>query len=250
MIDFSASACMFEIRVNDYPVINMNIEGQVSTMIPVNYAILETGTQSISAMILPILGETKLNQKAELRFNIKLFDVTNDFVFEKQFNEYQSEYVEDKKLPIIKYVDVFQAEVPYKLNAWQNGENLNDIKDCRKKLDSAYHKIIDLINKREFTDYGKLISKREQNMATSMYLSNKESEDRMKDLINDFNSGFKVQPTSKDSVMIFYANNKVAILKKLNGEPALSLINNETEEELMLDISFYIPEGKELFEVI
>ena len=28
VIDFSASACLFEIRVNDYPVIHMNVEGQ------------------------------------------------------------------------------------------------------------------------------------------------------------------------------------------------------------------------------
>ena len=39
MIDFSASACLFEIRINDYPVIQMNIEGRVSSMIPINYAL-------------------------------------------------------------------------------------------------------------------------------------------------------------------------------------------------------------------
>lgn len=57
-------------------------------------------------------------------------------------------------------------------------------------------------------------------------------------------------PLSKDALLFLYAENKVAMLKKINGEPALSLENKETEEELMSDIAFYIPKGKEDFEVI
>ena len=56
MIDFSGSACMFEIRVNDYPVITQDVEGQVSSMIPINYAILKDGIQTISATVLPYSG--------------------------------------------------------------------------------------------------------------------------------------------------------------------------------------------------
>ncbi|MBF8455572.1 hypothetical protein IV494_00115 [Kaistella sp. G5-32] len=40
MIDFSASACLFEIRINDYPVAHMDIAGQVASTIPINFAIL------------------------------------------------------------------------------------------------------------------------------------------------------------------------------------------------------------------
>lgn len=83
-----------------------------------------------------------------------------------------------------------------------------------------------------------------------MYLSKEESEGRINELIHDFNSGFKVRPISKENLMVLYANNKVAVLKKLNGESALYLENEETQEELMLDISFYIPEGESDFEVI
>lgn len=250
MIDFSASACLFEIRINDYPVIHMNIEGQVSTMIPINFAILESGLQSISVAMLPNIGNTQLHPKSELKFNIKLFDVTNDFVFNKQFGDYQSEAIREKKLPVIKYVNSFQADVPYKLEGWQKGRNLKDVDGCKKKLESAYSKISKMIQEGRFDEYKQLISKRENNMATSMYLSYQESESRIKELVQDFNSGFKVQPVSKEAVMFLYANNKVAMLKKPNGEPALYLENKKTEEELMLDVSFYIPLGKEEFEII
>ncbi|NIF04427.1 hypothetical protein F3J23_03140 [Chryseobacterium sp. Tr-659] len=250
MIDFSASACLFEIRINDYPVIHMNVEGQVATNIPINFAILKSGTQSISATILPNIGDWQLHRKSELKFNIKLFDVADDFVFDKQFGDYHSEAIEDKKKEVIKHISSFEAEVPYQLSAWQDGRNLEDIKDSRKKLEKAYDDISRLIRDNRFDDYKKLISRREENMAASMYLSKAESEERFTDLIKDFKSGFKIQPVSKDAAMFICGNNKVAFLKKVNGESALYLENRDTEEELMLDISFYIPEGKDEFEII
>lgn len=250
MIDFSASACLFEIRINDYPVLHMNVEGQVASTIPINYAILKSGLQTISATILPNIGDLKLHQKSELKFNIKLFDVMGDFNFEQQFGDYQSESVGEKKIPILKYANTFNAEVPYNLNAWQNGKNLNDVDDFREKLENAYEKIRTIILNKKYDDYKKAIAKREENMAISMYLSESESQGRVAELIDDFKSGFEIQPISKDAVMFVCANSKAAMLKKPNGESALFLQNLEKEEELMLDISFFMPEGKTEFEVI
>ncbi|AZA84852.1 hypothetical protein C1637_18905 [Chryseobacterium lactis] len=249
VIDFSASACMFEIRINDYPVIHMNATHQVSTMVPINYAILEKGKQKITASILPVVGQTEIDQQAELRFNIKLFDVVNNFVFDKQFGEYQSKPVEDKKLPVIRYESSFEAEVPYTLNAWQNGTDLKDVKDCREKLKLVYDKIIKLIQDGKYDEYKRLIAGREGNMAQSMYLSGQESEGRFKELLKEF-EGMKVQPLPADAIMMQYADNKVAVLKRLNGDAALYLLDPKTGEELMLDITFYIPKGKTDFEII
>lgn len=250
-IDFSASACMFEIRVNDYPVITMNVEGQVATSIPVNFAILEKGTQSISVIVMPMVGETKLHQKAELKFDIKLFDVVNDFVFKKQIGEYKMQPIDSKKVvPIINYASSFIADVPYKLDAWQKGTNLKDVKDVNEKLIKAYQNISNLINKGDYNAFSKAIEKREYNMTTSMYLSSAESKARVAELVSDFKNGFKVMPISGKSLVHKYGNGKVAAMKKLNGESALYLFSKETKEELMLDITFYIPEGKTEFEVI
>ena len=250
VIDFSASACMLEIRVNDYPVIHMNITHQVSTMIPVNYAILESGEQTLTASILPIKGKTELDKEAELKLNIKLFDVANNFVFDSQFGDYQSKPVEDQKLPVLRHNSTFKAEVPYQLKAWQHGRNLKDLKDVREKLEAAYNKLIRQIQTGRYDEYKKMISAREENMAKSMYLSAGESEGRFKELLQEFNAGMEVQPLPQDAVMIFYAENKAAVLKRLNGDSALYLVDPKTKEELMLDISFYIPEGKQEFEII
>ncbi len=251
MIDYSASACMFEIRVNDYPVITMNIEGQIATMTPINFAILKSGLQSLSVKILPILGTLKLDPDADLKFNIKLFDVANDFVFKNQFEEYQSEKIgRTKKLPILSHVSSFTAEVPYKSEAWQKGTNLKDIKDLLPKLKKAYVEIGILINNKKYEAFKEKIAKREKYMSNSMYLSKQESDKRVNMLIKDFDSGFKVMPLSNEVILQIYSNSKVAAIKKPNGESALYLYNKETKEELMLDLTFYIPEGKTEFEVI
>lgn len=250
MIDFSASACMFEILINDYPVISMNVEGQVSTNLPINYSILESGEQVISHKIMPLLGETLIHEKAELKYDIKLFDVSSDFVFKEQFAEYKSEPIEDKKIPVITYNKKFTAKVPYKLEAWQNGALLKNDDKHKEKLYFAYNEIINLINKGDYNSFQKKITAREHNMTTSMYLDKSESEARVGELVDDFKNGFNTIPVDKNSVFHIYGFGKVAMLKKLNGESGLSLINEKTGEELMLDISFYIPQGSEKFEVI
>lgn len=250
MIDFSASACMFEILINDYPVISMNVEGQVSTALPINYSILESGKQVVSHKIFPLLGETSIHEKAELKYDIKLFDVSNDFVFKEQFAEYKSEPIEDKKLPLITFSKSFNAKVPYKLEAWQNGIVLKNDEIHKEKLHLAYNEIINLISKGDYTSFQKKITAREHNMAASMYLNKSESEARVGELVDDFKNGFNTVPVDKNSVFHIYGFGKVAMLKKLNGESGLSLINQKTGEELMLDISFYIPQGSEKFEVI
>ncbi|TPN89084.1 hypothetical protein [Aquimarina algicola] len=251
MIDFSASACMFEIRINDYPVITQNIEGQVSTLIPINYAVLENGEQYVSATMLPNPGEIQLHPKADLRYKVMLFDVANDFVFQEQFEEFQSKPVGDQKLPIIKNVDAFNAEVPFQLKAWQNGQDLNEVKDVKKKLIMAYNDLADIIKNGNYGLFQEKIKNRELNMSTSMYLSNKEAQDRVSSLISDFESGFQVMPVIEQNTALFiYANGKAAALKKPNGESALYLLNPKTKEELMLDLTFYIPEEKSTFEII
>jgi len=112
------------------------------------------------------------------------------------------------------------------------------------------NKVAELLKDRRFDDYQKLIEKKEQNMAESMYISKNESEARVKSLIKEFNSGMEIQPLSDDAVLFTYAQNRVATLRKVDGDPALYLANFQTKEELMLDISFYIPKGKTDFEII
>ena len=74
---------MFEIRVNDIPVITLNVEGQAMTNVPLNYAIIENGEQQVSVKVLPLSGDTKLTVGAAFYYNILCYDVSDGFVLKR-----------------------------------------------------------------------------------------------------------------------------------------------------------------------
>ncbi len=250
-IDFSASACMFEIRVNDIAVMTLNIKGQAATIAPINYAILESGTQHITATVLPLQGQTVLEARAELKYSIRLFDVINGFEFLEEIPGHTFPVVDkEKSLPVLAHAGIFEAKIPYKVTGWLNGMPLKNISDINTKLFSAYNTIADTLRNKQFDLFAQKIENREKLMCTSMYLSNAEANNRLQSITDDCNAGFKVQPIPNDALLVMYGNGKVATLKRSTGESALYLTNEETDEELAIEISFYIPEGKTEFEVI
>ncbi|MGM5631971.1 hypothetical protein O2K51_13825 [Apibacter raozihei] len=251
VIKFNAVACMFEVRINDISVLTINIEGQASSIVPINFAIPKSGEQTISVHLLPITGTTNLNPEAELKVEISLYEISHKFDFKEKVWEYSFPSIKKEQIiPVLTYTSVFQAAVPYSFDGWTTGENLKEMENVKSKLIDAYNRLTQIINNGEYELFKQKIATRENSMRTSMYLSNEKSEKRISDLINDFQSGFKVQPIPSDAIYMSYGFDKAAALKKTNGESALYLINYETREELMLDLLFYIPKGKTEFEVI
>jgi hypothetical protein len=251
VIDFSAAYCMFDIRVNDVSVITMNLEGQAATMIPINHAILQSGQQTISAKILPLQGSTQLEPAAQLKFDIKLFDVSNDFQFKESFASYVSSPVDASvQIPTIQHSDHFTAKVPYTLDAWQNGQELKNNQTMLEQLRSACLNIQTILKNKQYEVFKQKMMAHEKNMATSMYFSKEESAKRLDELIADFQSGFEVMPLPEKVVLHILGNGKLATFKKPNGDSALYLYNKDTKEELMLDINFYLPQGKQQMEII
>lgn len=251
-VELTAIACYVEILINDVPVISIEANGQISPNIPINYAITNSGIQKISAKMTPLTKETKLRSNAELSYCVRLFDVANDqFVFIKNFAEQKIATDEkSKSFPFIIKLSEFEAEIPYTLTKWDNATNLKDLKDLKQKLEASYNYIGKIIDKGNYNEFAEIIKSRENNMAISMYLSEINSKARINSLIDDAKNGFKIMPLAKDVVLKLYGYGKLASLKKINREPALFLFNEETNEELMLDLMFYIPEGKTEFEVI
>ena len=58
------------------------------------------------------------------------------------------------KHTFIGHASTFEADVPYKLEAWQNGMNLKDAKfDVKEKLIRKYNEIIKLINGGNYSSF-------------------------------------------------------------------------------------------------
>jgi hypothetical protein len=251
VVDFSASSCRFEIRVNDLSVITINLDGQAATMVPINHAIIQSGKQEISASVLPLLGEMALSAGAQLKFDIKVFDVSHDFLFKESFATFVTTPVdESKKIPAIIHQDTFMAKVPYTLNAWQNGQELKNSEILVNQVKRACGNIQEMLKNKQYDNFKLKMSPHEKNMATALYLSDVEEKKRLDELVSDFQSGFEVMPVPENAILQIYCKGKLVTLKRPNGDSALYLYNKETEEELMLDINFYLPLGKTQLEII
>lgn len=251
MLDFSAFQCFFQIRVNDVEIFSFNVEGQTSIDIPINQGILESGECTVEVKVFPLQGKTELHEKAYAKYKVTVFDLSSgDFVFVEQFEEQRTPPAQ-KAIPFTQVSSLFYAEVPYKIDAWQNGINLKDVNfNLKEKLLQEYQKILNRIAEKQYSEIEELYRKKEENTATVMYLNEEEKKERMSKLFNDFSSGFEPVPLSKDSFVEYSAYGKRVCLKNLDGLSALRLENKETEEDLVLDIAFYIPKGKTEFEVI
>ncbi|MFZ4398510.1 MAG: hypothetical protein ACOYO1_00635 [Bacteroidales bacterium] len=249
VIDFNAAACFFEIRINDVPVESMNIKGQLSTISPINHLILESGKQVVDFIILPTLDNLTLNEKVEFSASIDLYDVEGAFkLFEK--NDLFEISDPPTGLPFIKHKSDFLAKVPYKISSWQNSTNLNDVEDLRKLVDKAYKRIENLINAKQYNIISELFKQRENNTCISMYLSEEEKSKRINGLIDDFQNGFVVVPTSPEDIMFIYGYGKLVSLKQKNGDSALHLKNDKTGEEMTLEIMFHLEKGKQELSII
>ncbi len=251
MLDCSALMCYFQIKINDVEVFALNVDGQTATDIPINQGILESGNQEIEVRCFPLTGTYSLHKEAYVRYKIVAFDVSSgDFQFLEQFENNQTPPVTEG-LPFTSHKSSFKAEVPYKLDAWQNGLDLKKVDfEIKPKLYDAYMRISVDIQNGNYAKFAESFKKREQNMASAMYLSFNEANERIEKLIYDFSHGFEVAPIPEDAVVELSAYGKLACLKRLNGMSALFLENKETEEELILQPTFFIPEGKTEFEVI
>ncbi len=252
MIDFNAAACLFEIRVNDHPVLKMNLEGQASTRIPINNAIASSGKQEVSIKILPLLGQTKFSPKAELNYTIRLFDTANDFEYKEQYDGFESKKIKETTTPILKNTSFFNAEVPYELrDYWKEGGKIKDIKDYEVKIKRAYLDIISIIKRGDFDLFGKKLSDREYNISTAMYLSSNVAIQRVNGLIKDLKNGYDyLLFEEKTAIPVVSSYGKKVALKKIDGDPALGYGNNEIKEQLMLDIEFYYNTQTNKFEII
>ena len=119
VLDVGTYMCHLIIKINDVEVFSLNIDGQMSTEIPINMGILESGMQAIQVIGLPANGEKELEKESYIRYKVMLYDVSGDkFVLIKNFENQYTPAVK-KGIPIIVHESTFEAEVPYKLEAWQ-----------------------------------------------------------------------------------------------------------------------------------
>lgn len=253
-IDFTAVKCRFEVLINDIPVISLETEGQMSPNVPINFGIFKSGKQKVIINLFPVSGENLLDDKTKFEYAIKLFDVHGEsFSHVKDCVSNQIQI--SRKEPNFQQSSFFEADIPYTMSSFEDSVDLSlavrdKALDVNNRLETIYKKINACFVNKQYDSLFEIIKNRENNMALSMYLSEADANARINSLIKDSQNGFLPMPLSHDKVLKIYGNGKLATYKKINGEPAFFLYNKNTGEELMLDLMFHIPKGKNEFEVI
>ena len=252
VIDFLANDCFIDIRVNDVPIICMNIVGQISTIYPINTAILESGKQQVSYRILPILGELNLRDSVDFSASVCLYDASIERIEKvSEIDKYKLE--KDNTgipIPLYTYSKLFNAEVQYKLNSWQNSTNLNDIDNLRELVDKAYKKTERIVSAKQLNIFVELLKEMENNSCTSMYLSEELKKQRMIGMTNILSNGFQVIPTTPKDIMFIYGYGKLVGLRTTSGDSALRLYNSETKQGMGLDVLFHLKKGTQELSII
>ena len=251
IIDFSVFNCFIDIRVNDVSVFCLNMKEQTGTTIPINNVILESGVQRVTYNILPLLGETELQENADFKASVCLYDANRERIEKvEKLNSYRIPKSSNGiPIPFYKHEDVFKAEVPYKLDAWQNSIKLGDIPDLRWMVDKAYKDISSLFEFGRYNDFGSLINERENNIATCMYLSEIEKTRRINSLIDILQNGFKIVPVSYNDIMLTHGYEKLVTLKKPDSSSAL-LLRNPQGEEINIELNFHLKQGNNELSII
>lgn len=252
IIDFSATNCFIDIRVNDVCVFCLNVEGQVGTIVPVNNAILESGTQRVSYNILPMVGETNLRDSVDFHASVWLYDASGNHIEKvEEINHYNISQKTPTPIPLYKHENIFVAEVPYNIKAWQNSIYLRDFKteDLRKMVDKAYKRIENIFEDGQYSQFIDMIEQRENNVATSMYLSEEEKKERGNGFLKILQTGFNVVPTSFPDIMVVYGDGKLVTLKKKNGSSAF-VLKNFQGQELNVELKFHLEQGNNELTII
>lgn len=245
IIDFLAANCFIDIRVNDVSVFSSNLEGQLDTGMPINYAILGAGEQRVNYTVLPLLGETQLKETAYFSAAICLYDGNGDTIVKlEELDQYTTPQEKTGIIPLYRHETVFNAPVPYHIEAWQNSTDLKDmdVKTLRTMVENEFKKIERMFDSYQYMRFMDMIAKKEADTATSMYLTDNNKKERANSLLKLLQTGFKVVPPSPEDLLMFYGYGKLVALKNKDGHSAF-LLKDNTGQNLYIDLKFHLPKG-------
>lgn len=244
-LDFGATLCKLEVRINNFSIFLMNINGQAATELPLNSGIFSSGPQKLEVIAHPLNGELTLRPVANFHYKVKAVDVnTKDWDYITSFDEYKvAVNPKQTSTPLLIHRSEFIAEVPYSISVWDNLNELKNNESLKEQLIAAYNEIIIPAKNGDYKNLIEALEKTEERNATTLYLSNKEKERRLASIFKDMNEGLKIMELPKDVDIKFSGNNKLMRLIRQDDESALALENLDTEEDLILDIWFCIPKN-------
>ena len=254
-VEFSSDACGYEVLINGVPVHRYLLFGSANEQrIQINDHILADGKQEIIIRLFPpqlsdrSWAKTLVDQS---KFNIKVFHHASDNATEdhKQVFEFSTsnkpgtEKFLGSGQKVFEFKGSFDAEVPYRLEGWQNSKDLRreDQDELLKEAVAAYNNFRNVLIKKDVNTYAALMYDKEMELAKAFYWhTQKDSKERWEQMSATVLEKREILPL-KDFRMVLYAGGKVLALQPTSEmyRDYLSAIQAQTEED-DIQVSFLL----------
>ena len=268
--------CVIEILLNDYLIYDDYELSNTVTPIEINYGILKSGKQKLTYRLYPTGDlmkesyggdESTVTTLTELTsVSIKIIQIDNkgpqklkDEVVVMQhnsLNDKNGKFIASGK-PYYEYTFEFQAEVPYEVEGWTNGQDLTklDQKLLEKKCLEAYKDYADVLLNSDSNNYAKLNFGLEKRNAISLFKNDNRIKNLKAELLLDLNEKKMKLDTINNYTKVFFGDGKIVYLLynsleyPYRGGSAVRIFfkNSEGNDAVnMPRVMLYLPEGKKL----
>ncbi|OXA82312.1 hypothetical protein B0A56_05295 [Flavobacterium columnare NBRC 100251 = ATCC 23463] len=277
-LDYKSYYSFFEVFINDIPLESYFDNFASGSSFEINPRIFKSGKYKVKYKMYPV-GKVNnetfslLRDNSYLDFTLTSYDLKNKDASDILYTHYKTsmdkikiseKYSEEKFVGAGKtyYEGSFDVDVqvPYEINpVFEKAKDLRkmDKKELEAKLLSAYQKVWNIYQNKEYDNIAKISFDSMKDEFVSRYMSKEEVAEYWNYLLTAYKSDtFQMQPI-KDYKLEFFADGKLVALmlttkdNNYRGNTALwARVNHDGGmRPLFLNSYFYIPEGETEFKV-
>jgi len=128
--------------------------------------------------------------------------------------------------------------VPYTVHNWADLGKIDE-KNLKDRVFGKYNEIVQAGKKGDYNKLFAAIELTESRNALTLYLSKEEVDARVDAIKADIKAGFKMMELEQTCSLEIAANGRLCRLVRPDGNSAMALENEETQEELIIDLWLY-----------
>ena len=249
-IYISNSSCIFEIRVNDMHAVYFNYPGTVAFDQPINHLLLRSGKQRLTIRMLPVAGQSMLNELSRLEIKVQVMEATGDFSVRQEVIAYTTPAV-NEHTPALEHKLDFDAQFPYVLAGWQHSASLKNEPGIKEQLFAWYKMMHEVIATKDMEAFKKLNAKAYEEDSISIYNSAFMDEHLAEVFGYLADPDYRLVPLDIDALQLHYfGDGKVVSLLWPDRRPAIYLEFPKDKSQYTLDFFLHRPASGNGWEVI
>lgn len=275
--------CNYKLLINDFPVDRYFGEGGGSSSgsVPINTAILNKGEQIWKIRVYPVHDSKEIDGKitmvprpflqpgARVELSIEGMRFKNNGDVESKMGkvvDFSAPLTKDESngqniladagKPYVEYTGTFQADVPYDLKGWKDGEDLSKMnpKEIEKQVLGKFKTFAGWIQDGNLDKIAEQKLNAEREEAQALFFDKNLNDQYVNDFLASWGrKDMKVEPIENYSVK-FYGDGKIVSLisNAYKKSPLWASFKDENQgaKFTIFSLYFYIPKGKKELEVI